>query len=84
MLYDEEVELVNQRYRRNSRLGRELPECCHDNESEEVYENDCDDEGRKSSVFGGKLIRPHKKIVVYHPRPPPFSRPPQNNFYFLF
>jgi hypothetical protein len=29
-------------------------------------------------------IRPHKKKLVYHPRPPPFSRPPQKKFIFYF
>ncbi|XP_064646093.1 trafficking kinesin-binding protein 1-like isoform X3 [Lineus longissimus] len=40
MSYDEEAELVNQRCRRDSRLGREI-ECIHDNE---CYENDGHDE----------------------------------------
>jgi hypothetical protein len=29
-------------------------------------------------------VRPHKKKLVYHPRPPPFSRPPQKKFIFYF
>jgi hypothetical protein len=36
------------------------------------------------ATFTQSQLGPIKKRLVYHPRPPPFSHPPQKKIYFLF